>query len=219
MDDFDFTSTSSPAPVSASHDEPFDDADFGSSASYTTPAAGGAFEDDPFSSSETPAAAEQPPAAASPLPTRSFSPEASPVASPIASPAPQRAHEEEPAYNSFAQTSSSYDDSPLSQWQDEHNKYLDEKARKATEKHDKIIEEARSATDAFYKKYDETKAKRKATNRKNQEKTVAERDQMLASAQSSSNTWANVASLVDFKQVPVGRDTSRMKKILLDLKH
>jgi hypothetical protein len=46
---------------------------------------------------------------------------------------------------------------------------------------------------------------------------IAERDAALDGS-GSSNDWARVASLIDFKLAPSGRDTSRMRKLLIDLK-
>lgn len=50
-----------------------------------------------------------------------------------------------------------------------------------------------------------------------EEKVIAERDAALDGS-GSSNDWARVASLIDFKLAPSGRDTSRMRKLLIDLK-
>ena len=59
--------------------------------------------------------------------------------------------------------------------------------------------------------------------RKNEQKFIDERDAVILSTgkekEANAQAWANVATLIDFKAPVVGRDTTRMKKLLIDLKH
>eukprot|EP01114_Cavostelium_apophysatum_P009747 TRINITY_DN22_c0_g3_i1.p1 TRINITY_DN22_c0_g3~~TRINITY_DN22_c0_g3_i1.p1 ORF type:complete len:190 (-),score=33.06 TRINITY_DN22_c0_g3_i1:109-678(-) len=125
----------------------------------------------------------------------------------------------EPAPTQSSSESYSYEETPLSVYRAEHDKKLDEKARRSEEKREKIISEANDNINQFYHKRDEQKEKNRSTNRTNEKTFVADRDAVL-SGSASSNEWARVATLVDFKTTTTSmKDTSRMRKILIDLKH
>jgi len=112
------------------------------------------------------------------------------------------------------------EDGPLRDYQRDHDAKLEEKVRQGDEKRERMIEEARVAIDEFYQKRAQAKEKLHAKNREVEKKFLAERDFALENSNSdnASTIWENAANLVDFKQAPVGRDTSRMRKILIDLK-
>jgi len=80
-----------------------------------------------------------------------------------------------------------------------------------------MVEEAQASIANFFSQRDQTKEKTKKINRSNEDKFVAERDSVL-SGTNSKNEWVRVATLVDFKSTAVGKDTSRMRKVLIDLK-
>eukprot|EP00027_Filamoeba_sp_ATCC50430_P006943 CAMPEP_0168559416 /NCGR_PEP_ID=MMETSP0413-20121227/10511_1 /TAXON_ID=136452 /ORGANISM="Filamoeba nolandi, Strain NC-AS-23-1" /LENGTH=121 /DNA_ID=CAMNT_0008590641 /DNA_START=73 /DNA_END=438 /DNA_ORIENTATION=+ len=112
---------------------------------------------------------------------------------------------------------------PLIAYRIKHEQLLEEKNKEAQEKRDKMLEDARAAIDAFYQKRAETKEKTHAANLKNEQKFVEERDAVILSTskekEANAQAWANVATLIDFKAPAVGRDTARMKKLLIELKH
>jgi len=58
---------------------------------------------------------------------------------------------------------------------------------------------------------------RVVANKKAEDKFLKDNEALLKGG--SGNEWERVNKLIDFKQTPVGRDTSRMRKLLLDLKH
>jgi len=124
----------------------------------------------------------------------------------------------EPTPSAFTNVSA-FEDTPLSRYRSEHDKKLDEKARQSEIKRDKIIEDANNNITKFYNERSDTKDKSLKTNRNNEKKFISDRDSVL-SGTNSSNEWARVATLIDFKTaVSAGsKDNSRMRKILIDLK-
>jgi len=118
---------------------------------------------------------------------------------------------------SATSSSFSYEDTPLSRYRSEHDRQLDGKSRASEAKRDKIIEDATASISSFYATRDQTKTKVKATNRREETQFISDRDGVL-SGTGSKNEWARVATLVDFKSAAIGRDNSRMRKILIDLK-
>jgi len=91
------------------------------------------------------------------------------------------------------------------------------KSRHSEAKRDKLIEEAQAAISNFYSTRDQQKDKQRNSNRSNEKQFISDRDSVL-SGTGNTNEWARVATLVDFKAAAVGRDNSRMRKILIDLK-
>jgi len=104
---------------------------------------------------------------------------------------------------------------PISVYQREHDRFLEEKTRASQAKKEQLLSTARAEIDAFYQKRAQSREKALSANKRGEEKFLSER----ASVNSSGNLWAGVGSLLDFKATVIGRDTSRMRKVLLDLKH
>jgi len=132
---------------------------------------------------------------------------------------PSHSNSFEPPVESHSSSNfgSSFEETPLSKYRAEHDRYLDDKARKSEEKRDEIINQARQSIDAYYKKRDETKEKTQKTNRTSEKTFVADRDSVLSGT--SGSEWSRVSTLIDFKATAIGRDNSRMRKVLIELKH
>jgi len=103
----------------------------------------------------------------------------------------------------------------LTQWTIKHEEDLAEKARKSEEKHREILDEASQSLERFYNERAVKREKAQAANREDEKQFVAVRDSTLA----GTTNWDSVSQLVDFNSKPLGKDTSRMKKILVELKH
>jgi len=109
------------------------------------------------------------------------------------------------------------DNSPLSIYQTKHNKFLDEKSAKSEQKRQEHLTEANVTIENFYKRRTEEREAKHIKNRQSEEKFLKENTALLQGT--GGNEWERISKLIDFKQAPVGRDTTRLRKLLLDLKH
>eukprot|EP01118_Nematostelium_gracile_P019063 TRINITY_DN869_c0_g1_i1.p1 TRINITY_DN869_c0_g1~~TRINITY_DN869_c0_g1_i1.p1 ORF type:complete len:173 (-),score=63.76 TRINITY_DN869_c0_g1_i1:120-638(-) len=109
------------------------------------------------------------------------------------------------------------EETPLSIYQRDHNKYLDEKSARSEEKRQKLLDEANKTIETFYQRKSEERANKHSNNKKAEDKFVKDNEALLKGG--SGNEWERVNKLIDFKQTPVGRDTARLRKLLLELKH
>jgi hypothetical protein len=107
--------------------------------------------------------------------------------------------------------------SETSSMDEQSRSHLEERSKLSNQKHERILEEAREAIDTFYGKRKESIQKQISKNRMLEKSFLEERDLLLENT-NCANPWESVSSLVDFKQACIGRDSSRMKKILIDLK-
>ena len=94
---------------------------------------------------------------------------------------------------------------------------MDEKSAKSEQRRQQILEEANNTIENFYKKRTEERENKHSKNRQAEEKFIKENTALLQG--SGGNEWERVTKLIDFKQAPVGRDTARFRKLLLELKH
>jgi len=122
-------------------------------------------------------------------------------------------------YNSLEFTPMQEESSALAKWRLEHDEFLARKASASEEKHSEIKARARQEVEEFYQKRAQQKEKNEKATREAEEKYLADRDALL-SADTNYGDWERVNRFIDFKQGHVGeKDTSRMRKILIELKH
>eukprot|EP00026_Physarum_polycephalum_P017584 Phypoly_transcript_18852.p1 GENE.Phypoly_transcript_18852~~Phypoly_transcript_18852.p1 ORF type:complete len:208 (+),score=46.22 Phypoly_transcript_18852:51-626(+) len=112
-------------------------------------------------------------------------------------------------HSSFSQPSA------LREYQIKHEEYLKEKATKSHEKHQAILDKAKSDIDNFYKERALKRDKAESANRSAEQQFITDRDANLAAGDS----WESVGKLTDLQAKPLGKDTSRMKQVLVQLKH
>jgi len=105
--------------------------------------------------------------------------------------------------------------SPLRQYQISHSAALAEKNAKSEEKHRQITGKAQADIDNFYKERALKRDKTELRNKENESTFVAARDATLA----NSTSWESVGNLVDLQSKPLGKDTARMRQVLVQLKH
>jgi len=116
-----------------------------------------------------------------------------------------------PAEHSFAE-------SPLSVYRREHEDYLEQKDRNSESARRELLTKASGAIDEFNHTRSEKRDKQLAKNREDEKKFVRERDAILEGG-NYANDWERVGALIDFKAPAIGRDTSRLRKLLIELKH
>ena len=92
---------------------------------------------------------------------------------------------------------------------------MDEKAQKESEALQAQRDAAGDAWEKMYRERQEMIANTKASNREAEEQFVSDRDKALTSGE----TWERVAFFCDFQLSGEGRDTSRMRELLIQLKH
>uniref|UniRef100_A0A7S1Q1Q5 Clathrin light chain n=1 Tax=Alexandrium catenella TaxID=2925 RepID=A0A7S1Q1Q5_ALECA len=104
----------------------------------------------------------------------------------------------------------------LREWEDKHERDLEEKAQK--EQSEKKDRQATAGNEmaAWLKERDEETEKRKSSNRSAQQAAEASKTESVAGL----NPWERVADLIDTRGVAAdnGRDTSRMRALLIQLK-
>jgi len=104
---------------------------------------------------------------------------------------------------------------PLAEWRKEREERLAVKAAEADAKHKAKVEEAQGQIAAFYAELKEKSGKRAAENLTAQGQYVAERDAAI-----QADSWDSVCGMVNLKeQAGQTCDTSRMRSILVQLKH
>lgn len=127
---------------------------------------------------------------------------------------------EEPAFHDNAEPTfygsvQEEESSPLRQYQIKHDSLLREKAARSEEKHKQITAKAQADITNFYKEKALARESTEANNRVSEQQFIADLESTLANAQS----WESVGNLVDLQAKPVGKDTTRMRQILVQLKH
>ena len=96
----------------------------------------------------------------------------------------------------------------LLKWQEEHNKYLDEKSSKENQEQQELREKAGQTWDQMYAERQALKDTNAKANREAEDDFIKARDQALTSGE----TWERVAFFCDFQLSGEGRDTSRMRE-------
>mmetsp|Transcript_5292 Transcript_5292/g.7395 ORF Transcript_5292/g.7395 Transcript_5292/m.7395 type:complete len:118 (-) Transcript_5292:73-426(-) len=104
--------------------------------------------------------------------------------------------------------------SPLREWEQKHEKDLEDLSRKETQEKQDARSTAISALQTWCKERNESITKRKAQNRAD-EATMAPADKS-----SATNPWERVVELIDTnaRVSDDSRDTSRMRALLIQLK-
>jgi len=108
--------------------------------------------------------------------------------------------------------------SALREWEDKHERQLEEKARKEEEEKKDRKKSAAEELAKFYEDSDANKKKRQQTNRAAEDE--ASEHLKAESPKPGSNTWERFVDLIDTKAraSDESRDTSRMRSILIQLK-
>ena len=101
-----------------------------------------------------------------------------------------------------------------SKWQEEHNKFLDGKSAKEANENAHVREKARDAYDAILQQRQKLKEGNKKANRDAEASFVEARDKALTAGE----TWNRVAFFCDFQLKGEGRDASRLRDLLIQLK-
>ena len=106
------------------------------------------------------------------------------------------------------------DDSPLREWQRKHNESLAKKEAESQQKHKEILAQAETDLQKFFADRANSTAARARENRTN---SVP----VLDAAPPADRVWSNVASLCDLTEThrPSGGDVTRMRDVLISLKH
>jgi len=106
--------------------------------------------------------------------------------------------------------------SPLAKWKIEQQEKLAQKAAASDAALQQRLSEASEALNNFYAERTELTTKRATENRAAEAAYVQERDAAMIA-----DSWESVCKLVDLKgpEKPVEKDTSRMRGLLVQLKH
>lgn len=120
--------------------------------------------------------------------------------------------------SAFAPPSDAFGENPLAAYRRRHEDYLDEKDQKSEQARRELLAKAAGAIEDFNRTQAGKREKHQAKNRAEEAKFVAERDALLEGS-NYTNDWERVAALIDIKAPAIGRDTSRMRKLLIELKH
>eukprot|EP01098_Paradermamoeba_levis_P007917 TRINITY_DN329_c0_g1_i1.p1 TRINITY_DN329_c0_g1~~TRINITY_DN329_c0_g1_i1.p1 ORF type:complete len:185 (-),score=78.55 TRINITY_DN329_c0_g1_i1:100-594(-) len=119
----------------------------------------------------------------------------------------------------FGSSLNQSDDSPLRKYEIEQAKLLEEKRAATEKKRQELLEAAKQSVTTFYEERTDAKKKAETQNIQSQKAFEAERDEILAGG-NSSNQWDHIVSLVDLQAGKTeGKDVSRMRQVLLKLKH
>jgi len=105
--------------------------------------------------------------------------------------------------------------SAVRKYQIAHDELLQEKAAKSEEKRRQTIAKAQADIANFYKERALNREKTDANNRTIEQQFQANLEATLANSQS----WESVGNLVDLQAKPLGKDTTRMRQVLVQLKH
>ena len=103
---------------------------------------------------------------------------------------------------------------PVAKWRMEQQEKLAAKAAAAEAAQATRLAEAQASITTFYEERAEKTAKRAAANRESEARYVEDRDAAMVA-----DSWASVCQLVDLKEKEGAKDTSRMRGILVQLKH
>lgn len=122
--------------------------------------------------------------------------------------------------DSFGGASSSTTDEPevIREWRERQQVQIERRDAVSKEKKEETVKKARQAIDDFYDNYNAKRDREIARVRKEQEEYLAKRDE----TQSGGTTWERIAKLIDAKDKGSaaygGRDVSRMRDLLLNLR-
>mmetsp|Transcript_57064 Transcript_57064/g.92438 ORF Transcript_57064/g.92438 Transcript_57064/m.92438 type:complete len:183 (-) Transcript_57064:56-604(-) len=106
----------------------------------------------------------------------------------------------------------------LREWEDKHEKELEDMSRKEVAKKEERRKVAAEALAKWKQEQAETASKRQATNRSNEASTEKSR---LDAMKPGANPWERVVELIDTSApntTDESRDTSRMRSLLIQLK-
>lgn len=102
----------------------------------------------------------------------------------------------------------------LREYEEEHNKFLEEKAQEEREKHQKVIENAKQELEKFYNERKQKLNASREENRSNQGSTSSE------APADDKEAWKRLESLVNWDTShSESANTERMRGILVDMKH
>lgn len=115
----------------------------------------------------------------------------------------------EPTMMGFAQ-----EESALMQWENAKKQQIAEIDSADAEKDAALREEGRAASDNFYNKLQEAQEKRAQHNKE------VDAQKIMSQESTSENQWEKVVEYIDFNRTDLHeKDVSRMKSLLLQLKH
>jgi len=97
----------------------------------------------------------------------------------------------------------------------EHNKRLAEQAQKSAEDQEKVRAAAKADIERFKAERALKAEKARQENRLEEEET---RKSLHHTLNEGSNSWERIVGLIDLKAKSEGKDVSRLKKLLLDMK-
>merc|ERR1712151_1192104 len=105
----------------------------------------------------------------------------------------------------------------LREWEDKHEKELEEMSRKEAASKDAIRKKAAEDLQKFYDERKENIKKKQATNKAEQATIEQSRDD---ASKTSGNPWVRVTDLIDTsaRASDESRDTARMRALLIQLK-
>eukprot|EP01087_Luapelamoeba_hula_P000036 TRINITY_DN1001_c0_g1_i1.p3 TRINITY_DN1001_c0_g1~~TRINITY_DN1001_c0_g1_i1.p3 ORF type:complete len:126 (+),score=45.42 TRINITY_DN1001_c0_g1_i1:414-791(+) len=107
------------------------------------------------------------------------------------------------------------DNNPLSAYTAEREARLAEQAKNVAAEQEKVTAAAQADIEKFKEERARKAQKTREENRIHQEQTE---ENIKAALNEGNNSWERIASLVDLKTKTEGKDTGRLRKILLDLK-
>lgn len=110
-------------------------------------------------------------------------------------------------------SSSSFKEDPISVWNTKRNEKIKERDAIMEKKHSEIITQANTEIETFYKTRAEAKERKFLQNQEQEKLKIANNEKKYP------NEWAKATEFVDFKTTPGGKDTSRLKKLMIDLKN
>lgn len=104
--------------------------------------------------------------------------------------------------------------SAVAKWEQEKNAEIADRDAAEQEVDNGLKEKANAARDTFYKNLQEAQEKRHAHNKEVDEQTVSGMESTVE------NQWEKVVSYIDFNRTDLHeKDVSRMKSLLLQMKH
>jgi len=108
-----------------------------------------------------------------------------------------------------------YELSAVRKYQIAHDELLQQKGAQSEEKRRQTVAKAQADIANFYKERALNREKTDANNRTAEQAFQTNLEATLANGQS----WESVGNLVDLQAKPIGKDTTRMRQVLVQLKH
>ena len=102
-----------------------------------------------------------------------------------------------------------------SKWEKEHEEKLLTKSKEESEKHQKALAQAKEDTEQFF---GERKQRCEAKKRQNAEEEELRREN-LKKILEEGDPWIQSAKLIDYQKTAGTKDSSRMRHVLISLKH